>query len=129
MTRYLLLLIPFLLMRASTFLFAPFAVAFQQNYRLRWPFRWMDCVDNDLRGDGGHQERWPDFTAYPAMVIWMFRNGGNWASYWTFGWPGDGTTPFWSICTAPGWQWRLGWNPYDSKVGRTKFNFTVRYRP
>jgi hypothetical protein len=128
MIRFLIYLPFFLLMRVITFPLAPIVVAFfRDGYKLKAPFKWMDTNDYDLRGDGGHQERWPDYTSYKAMVIWMWRNGGHDISYGLFGMPRN-TYWFWSVDTTPGWQWRMGWNPNDFKNDRSKYNFTVRYR-
>ena len=139
MIRYLLLLPLFILMRLSTFILAPFAVAYQRDFHLRFPFRWMDTIDNDLRGDGspgdgGWQgEHCPpdDPASYCCMVKWMFRNGGNWASYYTFGVP-YGSTAWWSVGARPflgrELQWRLGWNTQDQKQMRSKYNLAIRWR-
>ena len=134
MITYFLLLPAFILMRLCAFLLAPLAVSFQSAYKLRWPFRWMDTIDNDLRGDGGWQgEHCPpkDPASYCCMVKWMWRNGGNWASYYTFGVPYL-TPAFWSLghkmFLGRELQWRFGWNTQDQKLGRSKYNFTVRWR-
>lgn len=128
MIRFLLYLPFFLVARIASIILAPIAVYFQKDYQLRFPFGWMMTDDYDLRGDGGHQERWPDFTSYKAMVVWAIRNGAHRLCYQTLG-MAEGKDWFWSVDATPGWQWRMGWNPNDFKQGRSKYNFTVRYRP
>lgn len=130
MKRYLAYLLPFIVMRLATFPLAFVAVYFQKDWKLRWPFRWMDTDDNDLRGDEGWKSEHcfphpPD--TYCCMVKWMWRNGGHHAAYHLFG-MSYGQNWFWSVKDTPGWQWRLGWNPADNKTGRCKYNLTVRYR-
>lgn len=112
---------------------APIAVALSssETQKLRFPFRWLDAIDNNLLGDGGHQERQIAAGRSPedflSKCVWIWRNGGNWMNYYPLGMPRD-TDWFWSVDTTPGWQWRMGWNPEDFKQDRSKYNFTVRYR-
>lgn len=96
--RYSLLLIPFIIMRLSIFPIAPIAVFFGSQKHLRWPFKWVDTIDNDLGGDEGWKTEHivGNPYSYKNKVLWIWRNGGNWASYYTFGLP-KGVSKFWYL--------------------------------
>lgn len=111
---------------------------FSKEYKLLTPFRWLDTIDNDLRGDHGHQTEHSigqDPTTWWNQVLWLWRNGGNHFNYFTIG-VADATAPpwaFWNKVAIPlpfGWfiDFRIGWSPEGPKQGRRKYVMTVRFK-
>lgn len=116
-------------------------------------FRWLETVDNDLRGDHGWQTEHMPVKGDPLndrnRIGWLWRNGGNSVNYNLLGCPDD---PAWRAATDPntGWYWcrpdgywlyrrftpfagrRLerffGWSLFGPQQGRCKFVFTVRWK-
>lgn len=130
MLKYLLLLPVHIIAVLLRYPLAPVAVLFSKDNDLTYGWRWLGTIDWPLTGDDGWREEHlvgDDPASFLNKTRWLWRNGANRINYFQLGEPA-GVSQFWSLKTTPGWQWRLGWNPYDSKQGRAKYNFTVRYR-
>lgn len=94
--RYVLTLPAALLARLAAILLAPLAVWLRSTpdkLHLRWPFGWMETIDNPLTGDAmwqANQLHGGDPKSWRARTLWMMRNGGQHAMYYFFGVPSDG---------------------------------------
>lgn len=113
------------------------AVAFQKDYQLRPPFRWLDTIDNSLLGDQGWLDEHlsgSNTASYKNMVRWIWRNGGNNFNYWIIG-VAHADRPkwaFWSKKAIPLFAGRFldlryGWTDYALQ-GRCKYVFTIRIK-
>lgn len=138
MKQYLIRFPLWLLVILARYPLAYVAVAFQKDYQLRWPFRWLDTIDNYLYGDEGwrNEHLWPSklATNYFNMVRWLWRNGGNRFNYFVIGVPADArpSWAFWSKTAIPLFagrflDLRFGWSDY-SLQGRCKYVFTIRVK-
>ena len=87
------------------------SVAVFGQWKLVTPFKWLDTIDNDLRGDGGHHERCREAEREPedfvSMVVWIWRNGGNWFNYYPLGCAGDDPHPFIRTSTNAMFGWNM----------------------
>lgn len=137
MTQYLLRFPLYLLVIILRYPLAFIAVAFQSDYQLRWPFRWLDTIDNTLLGDEGWKAEHltgSDPKSYKNMVRWIWRNGGNRFNYFTLGVSANDrpSWAFWSKKAIPliagrFLDLRFGWSDYNLQ-GRCKYVFTVRIK-
>ena len=78
------------IIRGVALILTPVAVLLS-GYRaphLRWPFRWMETIDNDLSGDPAWKIvhlHGRDPLSYWARMKWLWRNGANALMYGGFG--------------------------------------------
>ena len=111
---------------------------FAKEYKLQAPFCWLDTIDNDLRGDFGHQTEHiigSDYSSWYNQVLWLWRNGGNHFNYFTIG-VSDDDVPDWafwdkSAIPLPLGRFidlRFGWSPEGPKQGRRKYVMTARIK-
>ena len=119
--------------------FAAFpAVRYAKDFKLRTPFLWLDTIDNDLRGDFGHQHEHMiglDPASWWNQVFWLWRNGGNHFNYYTIG-VDDAAPPVWAFwdkvaIPLPFGRFidlRHGWSPEGPKQGRRKYVMTARIK-
>ena len=138
MTHYLIRFPLWLMVILARYPLAFIAVAFKKDYFLRWPFHWLDTIDNDLRGDEGWKAEhlWPSKYSdnYFNMVRWLWRNGGNRFNYFTIGVSAE-NRPIWAfwyhrnipLIAGRFLDIRFGWSDY-SLQGRCKYVFTIRIK-
>lgn len=138
MIQYLIRFPLWLLVIIARYPLAFVAVAFKKQWKLRFPFRWLDTIDNDLRGDEGwkNEHLFPgsDPSNYFNMVRWLWRNGGNEFNYWWIGVSASDRPEwaFWSSKQVPlifgrFLDLRFGWTDYQLH-GRCKYVFTIRIK-
>jgi hypothetical protein len=129
---------------------APVAVTMfstEDKKHLELPFHWLETIDNDLGGDSGwvneHIEPGSDPYSDWNRIKWLWRNGGDWVSYYIIG-IDAGTNPEYhkglNIREDGFWTWRdyavinsttaievyWGWGLYGNVLGKNKFTFTTR---
>jgi hypothetical protein len=136
--RYLVLSPVFWLVIFARYAAAFPAVYFARDFKIRPPFLWISTIDNDLRGDSGHQAEHmlgKDPSAWWNQVLWLWRNGGNHFNYYTIG-VSDSTAPPWAFwdkvaIRLPFGRFldvRVGWSPEGPKQGRRKYVMTARIK-
>lgn len=135
--RYALLSIPFWVVFFARYPLAFVAVWLSDRVHLRWPFRWLDTIDNTLKGDEGWQNEhlWgSNADAYINQVRWLWRNGGNRFNYCTIGVPDPlpADWVFWDKVAIPlpsgrFLDLRFGWSDY-SLAQRRKYVLTARVK-
>lgn len=138
MFRYLIRFPLWLLVILARYPMAFIAVAFQKDYHLRPPFRWLDTIDNSLLGDQG----WLDEhlsgsnpASYKNMVRWIWRNGGNRYNYEVLGVRAD-AVPEWAFERRVAFKYykerffefRWGWALSGPQKGLCKYVWNPRFK-
>ncbi|MCK9606226.1 MAG: hypothetical protein M0R33_07210 [Methylomonas sp.] len=156
--QWLLLLPIHLLITLARYPLAPVAVLLfsrKDKRHLRWPFRWLETIDNDLSGDDGWKTEHIKLGSAPLStwnrIQWLWRNGGNRANYMLLGcieefawtirhFAAENSKPFW---VDPHGYWLLrrfirigrkeievfiGWSLFGAKLGRCKYTATIRIK-
>lgn len=137
MIQYLLRFPLWLLVILIRYPLAFLAVLFQSNKQLKFPFRWLDTIDNNLDGDDGWKSEHlsgSNPSSYWNQVRWLWRNGGNRFNYYVIGvsfaerpsWAFWSKTAIW-ITSTHFIDLRFGWTDYHLQ-GRCKYVFTVRIK-
>lgn len=114
---------------------------------LKFPFAWLETLDNDLSGDYGWKTEhlWgSDPLSYLNRTRWLIRNGGNKISYNVFGCAElpyrqngffyENMDGYW-LYRRPLWITKtsfidlfIGWNLPGAKYGRAKFTSSFRLK-
>lgn len=136
-----------------SFALAPFAVAFfsTPDKRHLTRLRWLETIDNDLSGENKWRTTnlWgTDPLSWINRTRWLWRNGGNYVSYYILGcignhlWAAQQDRSRWYWKRPDGyWLYRrfipitrtrrlelfFGWNLLSIKHGRCKIVFQVRF--
>lgn len=150
MTRWLLYLLPHLLINIVRYPLAVLAVLLcsTRDRRHLTHLRWLETIDNDLAGDSGWREEHlvgSDPLSRINRIRWLWRNGGNALNYGLLGcrWPGLYThngPHYWRRMDGR-WLYRrffrvgpryvevfLGWALFGPQLKRCKYVATIRVR-
>ena len=129
--RYILQLPLFIIARLLTYPLAPIAVKWfstEDKLSLRFPFKWMMTLDNDMSGDESWKRKNADPMSYLNRVRWLWRNGGHALNYGLLGCPRPSDYPQYRTFTPMlglYLETYLGWS-YN--VPRGKMVLTIRWR-
>ena len=153
MIRYIVRLPARFVITAAAYLLAPFAVWLfsTDDKRHLTHLRWLETIDNDLTGDPGWKRLrlWGgDPLSFVNRTRWLWRNGGNYVSYYVLGCVGDSAWCWSQNMDAVYWKrpdgyWLyrrfvsignkhlelfVGWNLFSIKQGRCKVVCQIRLR-